>query len=172
MKHIEIRWSFISAVILLLLVFVVGCGTQKAGSPTGFGQKIKRIIFNPKNPYNLLKKDEVEAVMKQKVKEPQPQDYTCTYESVDSVKFTSLIFSLEDADAAGLFKGMREYFEKSGKPVKPVERVGDGAFFREKELHALKGKYFFHFQSSGNEGYELGEEAIKSLTRTAIDKLP
>ena len=172
MKNLEIRWSFLSVVGLLLLVFAVGCETKKSGSANAEGQKIKRIVFNPQNPCNLLTKDEVEAVMKQKVKEPEPQDYACTYESVDSAKFTSLIFMLEHTDAAGLFKGMREHFEKSGQPVKSVEGVGDGAFFQEKELHVLKGKYFFHFQSSGSEGYELKEDAIKSLAKTGVDKLP
>ena len=49
--------------------------------------------------------------------------------------------------------------------------MGDGAFVYEKELHVLKGKYFFHFQSSGNKGYELDEDAIRHLARTAVDKL-
>jgi hypothetical protein len=169
MKNLEIRRCFLSVVILLFLVFTVGCETKKSGSAKTGGQKI---VFNPQNPCNLLTKDEVEAVMKQKVKEPEPQAYACTYESVDSVKFTSLIFSLEHTDAAGLFKGMREHFEKTGQQVKPVEGVGDGAFFQGKELHVLKGKYFFHFQSSGNEAYELREDAIKSLAKTGVDKLP
>jgi hypothetical protein len=172
MKNMGIRWGFLSIVVLLLLMFAVGCETKKTGSANEAGKKIERIVFTPKNPCNLLTKDEVETVMKQKVRDPQPQDYACTYESIDSVKFTSLIFSLEDVDADGLFKGIREHFEKSGKQVKPVEGVGDSAFFQDKELHILKGKYFFHFQSSGNEGYELKEEAIKSLAKTAVDKLP
>ena len=167
MKKVEMRWAYICFVILLFFIFAAGCETKKTGAA-----KDKKLVFIPKNPCNLLTKEEVEAVMKQKVKEPQPQDYACTYESMDSVKFTSLLFMLEDVDAAELFKGMRQDFEKSGKPVKQVDGIADGAYFQGKDLHVLKGKFFFHFQSVGNEGCELGEEAIKSLAKTAVDKLP
>ncbi len=160
-------------VVLFCLVLGAGCETKKTGSAGQAAQKeMKKIAFDPKNPCNLLTKEEVEAVMKQKVGEPQPQDYACSYESADSTKLSSLIFSLEDVEAAGLFKGMRETFKQSGAEVKEVEGVGDGAYFSHKMLHVLKGKYFFHFSSVGNEGYELTEEAIKSLAKTAMEKLP
>jgi hypothetical protein len=158
-------WFGLMVIVLIALLVALGCDTSKTGR---VGQKL---VFDPKNPCNILTKDEVEAVIKQKVKDPQPQNYACTYESVDSKKFTSLIFSLEATDAAGLFKGMRDHFEKSGKPVKQVAGVGAGAFFYERELHILKGNYFFHFLSSGNEGYELNEDAIRTLAKTAVDKL-
>ena len=168
MKKTGVLWAGLVVVVLIAFLVAAGCDTGKTGSA---GKAKQELVFDPKNPCNILTKEEVEAVIKQKVKDPQPQDYACTYESADSQKFTSLIFSLEDADAAGLFKGMKELFEKSGKPVKAVEGMGDGAFVYEKELHVLKGKYFFHFQSSGNKGYELDEDAIRHLARTAVDKL-
>lgn len=173
MEASEMMKGCLSVGVLLSVLLSADCETKKTGTEGQTGQKeVKKIAFDPKIPCNLLTKEEVEAVMKQRVREPQPQDYACTYESVDSSKFTSLIFSLEDVDAPGLFRGMKEYFEKSGKKLIIVEGVGDGAYFFEKELHVLKGKYFFHFLSSGNEGYELREDAIKSLAKTAVDKLP
>jgi hypothetical protein len=173
MKKSKIAWGCLSVVVLLSLALAVGCETKKTGSADKAAQRAKKkIVFDPKNPCNLLTKEEVEAVMKQKVKEREPQDYACSYESIDSSKPASLIFSLEHEDAAGLFEGMREYFKKSGSEVKQVEGVGDGAYFSQKQLHVLKGKYLFHFQSVGNEGYELTEEAIRSLAKAAVDKLP
>lgn len=160
-----ILWFGLTVIVLIASLVALGCDTSKTGKAG------KKLVFDPKNPCNILTKDEVESVVKQKVTDPQPQDYACTYESVDSSKFTSLIFTLGDVDSAGLFKGMRDHFEKSGKPVKQVEAIGDGAYFYEKELHVLKGKYLFRFLSSGNAGYELNEEAIKALARTAVDKL-
>ena len=172
MKNTKTIWVGLIVIVLLALLVTIGCDTNKNGSVDKAGQKIKKIVFDPKNPCNLLTKDELEAVIKQKVRDPQPQDYACTYESVDSKKFTSLIFSLEAGDATGLlFSGMRNRFEESGKPVKQVAGVGDGAYFYEKALNVLKGRYIFHFQSSGNAGYELNEDVIKNLAKMVVDKL-
>ena len=172
MKNTRIIWLGLIVIVLLSLLVAVGCDTNKTGSVDKAGQKVKKIVFDPKNPCNMLTKDEAEAVIKQKVKDPQPQDYACTYESIDSKKFTSLIFSLEVVTDAGLFfNGMRDRFEESGKQVKQVGGIGESAYFYEKALHVLKGRYIFHFLSSGSEGYELNEDAIKNLAKMAVDKL-
>ncbi len=173
MKTTGTTLGWLSVVVVLFLTLVFGCDMGKSGPADKAGQKdVKRIVFDPKNPCNLLTKEEVESVMKQKIGEPQPQDHACSYESVDSTKLSSLLFTVSDVDAAESVKGMRDHFEKSGMPVKAVAGVGDGAYFQEKDLHVLKGKYLFSFQSVGNKGYELGEDAIKTLAKTAVDKLP
>jgi hypothetical protein len=173
MKKCKITWGCLSVVALLSLTLAVGCETKKSASTDKAAQKeIKKIVFDPKNPCNLLTKGEVEAVMKQEVKGPNPLDYACSYESIDSSKWSSLMFLLEHGDAAGLFEDMRQLLKKKGIEVKQIEGIGDGAYFSEETLFVLKGEYFFRFMSDGLKGYELTEEEIRSLAKAAIDKLP
>ena len=170
MKRTGILWFGLSVIATLALLVALGCDTGRSGSADKTGEQ--KIAFDPKNPCSILTKDEVEAVIKQKVKDPSPQEYACTFETIDAKKFTRIILSLDSVnDPEFLFNGMRDRFKESGRPVKPVAGVGEGAFFYEKALHVLKKRYIFHFQSSGNEGYELTEEAITNLARTAVDKL-
>ncbi len=170
MKKARILWFGLSVIVLVSLLVALGCDTGRTGSSDKAGQK--KFAFDPKNPCNLLTKEEVEAAIRQKVKDPSSQEYACTYETMDSKNFTSLTLSVDSvSDPEYLFNGMRDRFKDSGRPVKQVEGVGEGAYFYEKALHVLKGRHIFHFQSSGSEGYELNEEAVRNLAKTAIDKL-
>ena len=170
MKRTGILWFGLIVIVLIALLVALGCDTGGTG-PAGKTAK-RKFAFDPKNPCNLLTKGEVEAVVRQTIKDPQPQEYACIYETGDPGKFTSLTLSLDAVnDPELLFNGMRDRFKESGRPVRQVPGIGEGAFFFEKSLHALKGRYIFHFQSSGKEGYELNEEALQNLARTALDKL-
>jgi hypothetical protein len=170
MKKTGILWFGLSVIVLLALLVALGCDTKRTGSADKAEQK--KIVFDPRNPCSILTKDEVEAVFRQKIKDPRPEDYACIYETLDPKKFTSLTLSLDSVnDPNLLFYGMRDRFKDSGRPVKQLEGIGEGAYFHEKALHVLKERYIFHFQSRGNEGYELNEDAITNLAKTAIDKL-
>lgn len=170
MKKAGFLWFGLIVIVLIALLVALGCDTGKSGSADKAGQK--KFAFDPKNPCDILTKGEVEAVIRQTIKDPQPQEYACIYETGDPGKFTSLTLSLDSVnDPELLFNGMRDRFKDSGRPLRQVPGIGEGAFFFEKTLHVLKKRYIFHFQSSGKEGYELNEEAIQNLARTAIDKL-
>ena len=110
--------------------------------------------------------------MKQNANEPEAGDHFCSFESADSSKYTNLIFGVTDVEAQASFKHLKEVAGERGKKVKQVDDMGDGTYFYEKALYVLKGKYFFNFMSSGNEGYELTEDAIKSLAKKAVGRNP
>jgi hypothetical protein len=182
MKTQSIIRTSLSLVVLIALAIAAGCDKQKSGTADDAGRSgVKQITFDPKNPCTLLKKDEVEVFMKQKVMDLQPRDGFCSYWSREPKSISFEITMTTPDDPLGELKGIKKYMQKDGqKPghvIKQVDGVGDDAFFQvipreqEKYLYVVKGKYRFIFRTRGDKGYELSEAEVKILVKTALDRI-
>jgi hypothetical protein len=182
----------LSLVVVIALAIVTGCVKQKRGTVDDASQKrgtaddasqksVKKITFDPKNTCALLKKEEVEVLMKQKLMNLEPYEGFCNYWS-QKPKYISFEITVRiPDDPRGDLKGMKELMQKDaskhGHVIKQVDGIGDGAFFqvipRENEtyIHVVKGKYYFVFRSRGDKGYELSEDAVKGLVKTVLGRI-
>jgi hypothetical protein len=163
-------------ILLGSLALYSGCDTKKAGSD----RPPVKISFDPKKPCNLWTKEEVEAVMKKKIKEPETGDYFCTYTSVDHSTSTSLNIMI--TEETGSFNEAKESAQNSGWLLKQVEGIGEGAFFldydkehKDQKLRFLevhRKNYVFSINSTATDGHTLSDEALIILAKKAFEKLP
>ena len=182
MKTQGIIRTSLSLVVLIALAIAAGCDKQKSVTADDAARKgVHKIAFDPKNPCTLLKKEEVEAFMKQKVMDLEPQDGFCSYWSQEPKSISFEITVTTPGDPGGELKGIKKYMQKdgqkSGHVIKQVDGLGDDAFFQlipqeqEKYLYAVKGKYHFIFRTRGEKGYEMSEDEVKNLAKTALDRI-
>ena len=182
MKTQGIIKTSLSVVVLITLATLAGCDRQKSGTADDAArQGVSKITFDPKNPCTLLKKEEVEAFMKQKVMDLEPQDGFCSYWSQEPKSISFEITVTTPGDPLGELRGIKKYMQtdgqKSGHIIKQVDGVGDDAFFQvipqeqEKYLYVVKGKYHFIFRARGDKGYELSEAEMKILVKKALDRI-
>ena len=183
MKTQGIITTSLSLVVLIALASLAGCDRQKSGTADDAArQGVKEAIaFNPKNPCTLLKKEEVETFMKQKVMDMEPQEGFCSYWSLEPKSISFEITVTTPGDPLGELKGVKKYMQTDGqKPghiIKQVGGVGDDAFFQvipqeqEKYLYVVKGKYHVIFRARGDKGYEFSEAEMKILAKKALDRI-
>ena len=59
MKKTGVLWAGLVVVVLIAFLVAAGCDTGKTGSA---GKAKQKLVFDPKNPCNILTKGEVEAL--------------------------------------------------------------------------------------------------------------
>jgi len=169
-----------------VLLFVAGCGgSGKTGAPQGDAGGAKETAKGIVDPRALLTKAEVEAALREQVREPEFTDTKnplgqrlCFYSPV-SEKADKFI-QLSVVQNEGMGKSLRDqgynveqlYKEtkKNLADAKPVSGIGDEAFWGANGLHILKGNVYLNI-SVGNTSIPENLELAKVLAEKVVPRL-
>jgi hypothetical protein len=169
--NMEEKMKTIKSLKVCLVIFmicsffiVVNCETKKTGSVEQVEQQeVKKDLT-----CTLLSKEEVEAVLKRKFKEPKPDDILCIYETAESSPFISLVVQLNPTEP-DIFMKTREDFMKIGTTFKSIDGIGDSAYFYNEQLNVLSKN---HELSLRIQGGLPSEDNFKELAKKAVDRIP
>ncbi len=148
-------------VIFTLCFFFVGTGCET--KKTAVAKEEKK---DKNGPCALLSREEVEAVLKQKLKEPKRDDIICIYESVSASPYVFLKVQLNPVEADMFMQNRKDFMNKDS--FKSIDGVGDNAYFFNGELNILAKK---HALSMRVEGGQISEDDIIGLAKKAAEKI-
>lgn len=166
---------FSSALLLSLFLITVSCQTVQDGKPAPIikteQEHSVQPTFNKEKLCSLLTKEEVGAVLKQKMEEPSFFVRECTYKVAQPSRLKEFSVSISTDDASG-FNYNKESGRKQGRRVREVQGIGNSAYFDDAHFHVLKGNSWLTFGSAAEFGHHPSEEMIKTLAKKAVDRLP
>ena len=184
--------STISLLLSLILVAVLGVAAgcdnksaknnnpaqpvvEKAAQPA-----VKKIVFDPNKPCQLLTKEEVSAALKAKSVDANDGAGHCYYSAMNPEYMSFEIMSSAPDDSVREFATSKKEVQDSvkknrGEVMKKLEGIGDDAFYwggdGDRSLYVLKGKYNLIFMARDASFYKISEEGIKALAKQAVDRI-
>ncbi len=148
-------------VIFTLCSFFVGTGCEM--KKTAVAKEEKK---DKNGPCALLSKEEVEAVLKQKLEEPKRDDTICIYESVQRSPSVFLKVQLNPVEADIFMQNRKDFMSKD--TFKSIDGVGENAYFFNGELNILAKN---HGLSMRIEGGQTSEDDIVGLAKKAVERI-
>jgi len=115
------------------------------------------------NLCSLLTKSDVESALNRKMKEPEKAGNGCVYATVD-IPYDILIVEVEKGGISG-FNQNKKNKAKAGK-MKPVEGLGDDAYYDDRQLNILKKRDWISLQSSS-----LSLQTLQGLAKKVMERL-
>ena len=146
-------------VIITLCFFVVGTGCET--KKPGLAKEEKK---DKNGTCALLSKEEVEAVLKQKLKEPKSDDIICIYESVAASPYVSLNVQLNPVEKDIFMQNRKDFMKKES--FKSIDGVGDNAYFYNSQLNILAKNHELSLRIEGG-----AEDDIIRLAKKAVEKI-
>lgn len=150
--------------IFVLGLFLVGMGCESKKTASVEQPKQKE---DPNSPCALLTKEEVQAVLKQKLEEPKRDDILCIYESVVKSPSATLVVQLNPTEPEAFMQNRKD-FMKGPNPFKPVEGLGENAYFYNESLNVLAKKRALSMRF---EGTKPSEDDIINLAKKAVERI-
>jgi hypothetical protein len=175
MKPFGMIKVFFSVLLPSLFLITVSCQTVPDGKPAPIvkteQERSVQPTFNREKLCSLLTKEEVGAVLKQKMEEPRFFVRECTYKAVQPSLLKEFSVSISTDDGSG-FNYNKESGRKQDRRVREVQGIGNSAYFDDAHFHVLKGNSWLTFGSAAEFGHHPSEEMIKTLAKKAVDRLP
>ncbi|RPJ06576.1 MAG: hypothetical protein EHM36_06805, partial [Deltaproteobacteria bacterium] len=175
MKHLRMEKVMIGALLTSLFLIAVSCQTLPEGKPAPGGmteqERPVRSTFNRERLCSLLTKEEVGAVLKQKMEEPKFFVSECTYRVVQPSPLKAFSIQISTDDGSG-FNYNKESGKRQGRRVREVQGIGNGAYFDDAHFHVLKGNAWLTFGLATFERGPSSEEMITNLAKKAADRVP
>ncbi|MDA8434056.1 MAG: hypothetical protein M0Z60_14005 [Nitrospiraceae bacterium] len=174
MGHFRIGRVFISVLWLAVFSFLLGCQTIETREAAQGGDKgleaSAQSGFSEENLCSLLTKQEVGALLKKKMADPELSGDDCTYRVAQPSSLTEFRIQMSTDDGSG-FNFNRQSGKDEGRKIKEVKGLGDAAYFDDSYLHVLKGNVWLIFMTTGT-GQLPSEKVMKALAKKAADRLP
>ncbi len=162
MKTVGSVKVWLAVLMVGFLVVVTGCESQKTASVEQPKQK-----EDLNSPCALLTKEEVEAVLKQKLEEPKRDDILCIYESVVKSPSAALVVQLNPTEPEAFMQNRKD-FMNGPNPFKSVEGLGEDAYFYNEGLNVLVKKRSLSMRV---EGTKPSEDDIVELAKKAVERI-
>jgi hypothetical protein len=126
--------------------------------------------FNKDNLCSLLSKQEVGALLKKNMEDPEFSINECTYKVVQPSSLKEFSIQISNDDGSG-FNYNKESGRDRGRKIRDVKGIGDAAYFDGGHLNVLKGNNWLIF-GTASAGQHPSEKVIKALAKKAVDRLP
>jgi hypothetical protein len=161
---------FFSVLLLSVILCSVSCQTVPGGSVQQPAGGSPAQTYRSEKLCSLLTKEEVGAVLKMKIAEPKFFVNECTYKPAQPSSFVGFNIQISKDDGSE-FNYNKESGKKQGRKILEVKGIGDSAYFDDAFLNVLKGNVWLNFSTSSH-GRHPSKEAIKTLAKKAVDRLP
>lgn len=174
MKHSGTGKIMLGALLMPLFLMAASCQTVSDGKPAGDGMAkhgpAAQPAFNRERLCSLLTKEEVGAVLKQRMEEPRFFVNECSYRVIQPSPIKEFSIQISKDDGSG-FNYNRESGKRQGRRITEVQGIGSAAYFDDAHFHVLKGNSWLTF---GLATFERNgsDEMIKALAKKAADRLP
>jgi hypothetical protein len=141
MNHSGMEKIMLGALLMPLFLMAASCQTVSDGKPPGDGMAehgpAVQPAFNRERLCSLLTKEEVGAVLKQRVEEPRFFVNECSYRVIQPSPIKEFSIQISKDDGSG-FNHNREFGRRQGRRIKEVQGIGSAAYFDDAHFHVLK----------------------------------
>ncbi len=174
MKRFGMLKVFVGVLLLSVFSLMLGCQTvqtrEAAQGADTEREASAQSTFNKDNLCSLLSKQEVGALLKKKIEDPEFSINECTYKVVQPSSLKEFSIQISTDDGSG-FNYNKESGKDRGRKIREVKGIGDAAYFDDGHLHVLKGHVWLIFWT-GSSGKHPSEKVMKALAKKAADRLP
>ena len=174
MKYFGMGKVFFSILLLSVFSFIIGCETipiREATQNDDAEQEVSvQSTFKKEDLCSLLSKQEVGALLKKKMEDPEFFINQCTYKVVQPSALSELSIEISFDDGSG-FNYNKKSGRELGRKIREVKGIGDAAYFDGGHFSVIKGNIWLIFWT-GSSGKHPSENVIKALAKKAVDRLP
>ncbi|MFZ2196759.1 MAG: hypothetical protein WAV13_03435 [Thermodesulfovibrionales bacterium] len=174
MKHFGKGKVFFSILWLSVFSFLLGCETipiREAIQNDDTEPEVSvQSTFKKEDLCSLLSKQEVGALLKKKMEDPEFFINQCTYKVVQPSPLSEFSIEISFDDGSG-FNYNKKSGKEQGRKIRDVKGIGDAAYFDGGHLNVIKGHVWLIFWT-GSSGKHPEEKVMKALAKKAVDRLP